>query len=78
MRSHFYQFSFFVLQQGSKQPGLYILDCMFSVLVIGSLVVFVWRGLWVLLDMKLFPEDKALSAWASVVSVQLSIETSSV
>uniref|UniRef100_A0A1Q3FSF4 Putative conserved plasma membrane protein n=1 Tax=Culex tarsalis TaxID=7177 RepID=A0A1Q3FSF4_CULTA len=53
--------------QGSKQPGLYILDCMFSVLVIGSLVVFVWRGLWVLLDMELFPEDKALSAWASVL-----------
>uniref|UniRef100_A0A1Q3FS56 Putative conserved plasma membrane protein n=1 Tax=Culex tarsalis TaxID=7177 RepID=A0A1Q3FS56_CULTA len=52
---------------GSKQPGLYILDCMFSVLVIGSLVVFVWRGLWVLLDMELFPEDKALSAWASVL-----------
>lgn len=52
---------------GSKEPGLYILDCMFSVLVIGSLVVFVWRGLWVLLDMELFPEDRALSAWASVL-----------
>lgn len=54
--------------QGSKEPGLYVLDCMFSVLVIGSLVVFVWRGLWVLLDLQLFPEDHALSAWASVVS----------
>lgn len=52
---------------GSKEPGLYVLDCMFSVLVIGSLVVFVWRGLWVLLDLKLFPEDHALSAWASVL-----------
>ncbi|KXJ78862.1 hypothetical protein RP20_CCG003261 [Aedes albopictus] len=36
-------------------------------LVIGSLVVFVWRGLWVLLDLQLFPEDHALSAWASVL-----------
>ncbi|XP_021700633.1 uncharacterized protein LOC5570910 isoform X1 [Aedes aegypti] len=53
--------------EGSKEPGLYVLDCMFSVLVIGSLVVFVWRGLWVLLDLKLFPEDHALSAWASVL-----------
>ncbi|ETN58915.1 fuseless [Anopheles darlingi] len=52
---------------GSKDPGLYVLDCMFSVLVIGSLVVFVWRGLWVLLDLKLFPEDQGTSAWASVL-----------
>lgn len=54
-------------------------------LVIGSLVVFVWRGLnafyfrsnkiifllrlglWVLLDLKLFPEDLKTSAWASLV-----------
>ncbi|XP_055600468.1 uncharacterized protein LOC129749513 isoform X2 [Uranotaenia lowii] len=53
--------------EGSKEPLLYILDCMFSVLVIGSLVVFVWRGFWVLLDTQLFPEDRALSAWASVL-----------
>lgn len=53
--------------KGSKDPGLYVLDCMFSVLVIGSLVVFVWRGLWVLLDMKLFPEDPGTSAWASII-----------
>ncbi|XP_049301666.1 uncharacterized protein LOC125775166 isoform X1 [Anopheles funestus] len=53
--------------KGSKDPGLYVLDCMFSVLVIGSLVVFVWRGLWVLLDLKLFPEDHGTSAWASII-----------
>ncbi|XP_055548350.1 uncharacterized protein LOC129731960 isoform X1 [Wyeomyia smithii] len=52
--------------KGSKEPALYVLDCLFSVLVIGSLVVFVWRGLWVLLDLKLFPEDRGLSAWSSV------------
>lgn len=74
--------------QGTREPGLYILDCLFSVLVIGSLVVFVWRGLWcspflisyvswlifayvglwVLLDLKLFPGDVKTSAWASLVS----------
>ncbi|XP_058819436.1 uncharacterized protein LOC131682175 isoform X1 [Topomyia yanbarensis] len=53
--------------KGSKEPGLYVLDCFFSVLVIGSLVVFVWRGLWVLLDLMLFPEDRGLSAWSSVL-----------
>lgn len=78
------------LLQGTREPGLYILDCLFSVLVIGSLVVFVWRGLyrdrletstvnyriffisitglWVLLDLKLYPEDPKASAWASSVS----------
>ncbi|XP_050089561.1 uncharacterized protein LOC126573456 isoform X2 [Anopheles aquasalis] len=53
--------------KGSKDPGLYVMDCMFSVLVIGTLVVFVWRGLWVLLDLKLYPEDQGTSAWASVL-----------
>ncbi|XP_070498973.1 uncharacterized protein [Chironomus tepperi] len=52
---------------GTREPGLYIFDCLFSVLVIGSLVVFVWRGLWVLLDLKLFPEDATVSAWASLI-----------
>lgn len=61
----------FCLSQGTREPGLYILDCLFSVLVIGSLVVFVWRGLWVLLDLRLFPEDKALSAWSSLVSFSI-------
>lgn len=66
-RREYFDVPTYFKKSGSKQPGLYILDCMFSVLVIGSLVVFVWRGLWVLLDMELFPEDKALSAWASVL-----------
>lgn len=78
--------SFFL--QGTREPGLYIVDCLFSVLVIGSLVVFVWRGLlnkiisfftsltksqlfeglWVLLDLKLYPDNLVSSAWASLVS----------
>ena len=55
--------------QGTRDPGLYVLDCLFSVLVIGSLVVFVWRGLWVLLDLTLFPGDPALSAFGSLVCI---------
>lgn len=37
-------------------------------LVIGSLVVVVWRGLWVVCDLVIYPEQLAVSAWASVVS----------
>lgn len=53
--------------QSSREPILYVLDCLFSVVVVGSLVVFVWRGVWDLLDIYLFPQDLALSAWASFV-----------
>lgn len=58
----------FIYFQGSREPGLYILDCLFSVLIIGSLVVFVWRGVWVLFDLVLYPDDKGLSAFGSLVS----------
>lgn len=47
---------------------LFLLDCLFSVLVVGVLVVFVWRGLWMLLDLLLFPDSPAASACASLVS----------
>lgn len=60
-------FSLFLLQSSDK-TSLYILDCMFSVFVIGTLVVFVWRGAWVLLDIFLFPEDITWSSWVSLVS----------
>lgn len=30
--------------QGTKETGLFIMDCLFSVLIVGSLVVVVWRG----------------------------------
>uniref|UniRef100_A0A336M8G3 CSON012613 protein n=1 Tax=Culicoides sonorensis TaxID=179676 RepID=A0A336M8G3_CULSO len=52
---------------GSRDPGLYVLDCLFSVLVIGTLVVFVWRGLWVFLDLELFPNNPIYSSWGSVL-----------
>lgn len=40
---------------------------MFTVVVTGSLVVFVWRGSWVFLDAMLFPTQPVYSAWGSMV-----------
>lgn len=54
--------------QGTREPGLYVLDCLFSVLVVGSLVVFAWRGIWVFLDIMIYPDNKTLSALSSLVS----------
>jgi hypothetical protein len=51
----------------SERTSLYVLDCLFSVLVIGTLVVFVWRGAWALIDIFLFPENDVWSAWGSLV-----------
>jgi len=50
-----------------EKTTLYVLDCLFSVFVIGTLVVFVWRGAWVLIDLYLFPESEVWSAWGSLV-----------
>ncbi|XP_046962344.1 uncharacterized protein LOC124531845 isoform X3 [Vanessa cardui] len=51
----------------SRETALYILDCVFSVTVVGSLVVFVWRGSWALLDIFLYPDDQIKSFWTSLV-----------
>ncbi|KAJ3622343.1 hypothetical protein MTP99_002858 [Tenebrio molitor] len=51
----------------SERTSLYVLDCLFSVLVIGTLVVFVWRGAWALIDIFLFPENDVWSAWGSLI-----------
>lgn len=45
-----------------------MLDCLFSVMVVGSLVVLVWRGVWVFLDILIYPDNKTLSAFSSLVS----------
>jgi len=45
------------------------LDTLFSVFVIGSLVVIAWRGVWGIFDLLLFPADKAKSAWGSLVGI---------
>lgn len=45
---------------------MYLLDCAFSVGVVGTLVVFVWRGVWILFDLYLFPENPEYSAVGSL------------
>lgn len=60
--------------QATDQPGLYILDCLFSVLVIGALVVFVWRGVWILCDLCIYPDNVIQSSWASMVSFSVHIQ----
>ncbi|XP_049823242.1 uncharacterized protein LOC109593929 isoform X1 [Aethina tumida] len=53
--------------KAEEKTSLYILDCLFSILVVGTLVVFVWRGAWVLIDIFLFPDDQIMSAWLSLI-----------
>ncbi|XP_011193547.1 uncharacterized protein LOC105219245 isoform X2 [Zeugodacus cucurbitae] len=52
---------------GFHQPGLYVLDTLFSVLVIGTLVVIVWRGVWGIMDITFYPFDKTKSSWSSLI-----------
>ncbi|XP_069170195.1 uncharacterized protein fusl [Procambarus clarkii] len=47
--------------------GYFILDTVFTVVVTGSLVVFVWRGSWVFLDALFFPDHPVYSAWGSMI-----------
>lgn len=57
--------------QATTEPAFYFLDCAFSVLVIGTLVVFVWRSLWVMCDLLIYPDEPSLSALGSLVSCHL-------
>lgn len=56
----------------SKDCHMKILDGIFSVAVVGSLVVLVWRGSFLYLDILMFPTNEVHSAWGSTVS-QLTI-----
>uniref|UniRef100_A0A6M2DZX2 Uncharacterized protein n=1 Tax=Xenopsylla cheopis TaxID=163159 RepID=A0A6M2DZX2_XENCH len=49
-----------------QKKWLYVIDCLFSVFIVGSLVVVVWRGAWVILDIIIFPKDPSLSALTSL------------
>ncbi|XP_029847030.2 uncharacterized protein LOC8024881 isoform X1 [Ixodes scapularis] len=48
--------------------GTYLMDCCFSTVVIGSLVVTLWRGLWTLLDRLQIPDSPLTSATTSLSS----------
>ncbi|XP_005189398.2 uncharacterized protein LOC101888447 [Musca domestica] len=52
---------------GFQQPGLYVMDTLFSIFVIGTLVVIAWRGLWGIMDLTVYPGEKAKSAWSSLI-----------
>ena len=54
--------------QDSKARHLIILDGLFSVTIVGSLVVLVWRGSFLYLDLLMFPDDIQWSAWGSTVT----------
>ncbi|XP_073979618.1 transmembrane protein fuseless isoform X2 [Rhodnius prolixus] len=53
--------------KSSDKTWLYLFDCIFSVCVIGTLVVFVWRGTWTLVDLLLWPNNAVMSACASAM-----------
>ncbi|XP_067622490.1 uncharacterized protein fusl isoform X3 [Eurosta solidaginis] len=53
--------------EGSHQPGLYILDTLFSIFVIGTLVVIAWRGVWGIMDLTFYPFDRKTSYWSSLI-----------
>lgn len=57
------------MTKASSDPGFYFIDCAFSVLIIGTLVIFVWRCMFALCDLLIYPTDINLSAWYSLVSV---------
>ncbi|CAB0018379.1 unnamed protein product [Nesidiocoris tenuis] len=54
-------------KDSNQNISWYILDCVFSVCVVGTLVVFVWRGHWSLLEIYLYPGQPGKSAFASIV-----------
>lgn len=64
--------------QNTRDWSLYLLDCAFSVGIVGTLVVFVWRGVWILIDIYLFPENSEYSAVGSLVNISLSHRRSTI
>ncbi|KAL1506752.1 hypothetical protein ABEB36_006055 [Hypothenemus hampei] len=46
---------------------LLILDCILSVVLVANLVMIFWRGLFIVVDVILLPENLIASAWSSVV-----------
>lgn len=57
----------FAYFQGFHQTGLYVLDTMFSIFVVGTLVVLAWRGLWGIMDLTFFVNNRPQSALGSLV-----------
>ncbi|XP_049868406.1 uncharacterized protein LOC126368447 [Pectinophora gossypiella] len=64
-RDHFDVPTFF--RKSTRETMLFILDCIFSVVVVGWLVICVWRGVWAMSDWLFYPEDQLKSLIASLV-----------
>ncbi|ERL91946.1 uncharacterized protein LOC109543053 [Dendroctonus ponderosae] len=64
-----YVFKFPTMFSGKSQNNIFLccLDASFSVAFLGNLVVVFWRGLWILTDFLLFPNNVVWAAWASLV-----------
>ncbi|KAF2354265.1 Protein fuseless [Trinorchestia longiramus] len=55
------------VQTRNTTVWLWLTDCTFTVVVVDSLVVFVWRGGWVIVDSFLYPSKPHLSAIGSTI-----------
>lgn len=53
--------------KANEKPYLFVLDLLFSVVIVASLAILVWRGLWCLLDLHFYPDDDKCSAWGSYI-----------
>lgn len=51
----------------TKNPTLHILDCLFSVIFMESLVVVFWRSIWAFEDLTFFPENDFFTILGSLV-----------
>lgn len=59
----------FLFFQLKKSKLLHLLDSIFSVFVVGTLVIIIWRSAWWFFDDLINLHDEILSAWASLVSI---------
>ncbi|VVC30492.1 Protein fuseless [Cinara cedri] len=62
-----FQFDRMFWPENGTGSWLYVLDSFFSVCIIGSLVVIVWRGVWNIMDKCLYPETMDFSAILSLI-----------
>ncbi|KAH9488080.1 hypothetical protein Btru_065480 [Bulinus truncatus] len=68
---HFKMMTYFKATTG-KWPR--VADCLFTVIVVDTVGVALWRGLWEVMDFALIPEDKTMSGvWTLVISYSLAI-----
>lgn len=62
--------------KGTKNPFLYIVDCLFTVIVMESLIVVFWRSTWTFGDLTLFPESKPLTILGSlIIGISMTVTT---